>query len=211
MKRIFLSLILFLCLSISVYSKLPTLEDEHYKRACGPIAGVVALQTLGIETSLDEMTKRSCWERDKMLPLKNLQKAIHSYRGIDCHTVQLSPSQLIRLLNDDQATVILAVRKRTDEIDHAVCAIGVQNNGQVIHLIDYPELHQRKLIAELADSWDGSALVVRVSPFYRALGDFALCFGPMVAVILGVLWFRHRKDKPVVNESQTVCEPTSET
>lgn len=209
--RLLIIAFFFIAWSQVALGKLPTLKDEQYKTACGPIACVVALQALGVNTSLEEMVKLCSWEQDKFLPLENLQKAVCSYRGINCHMVQLSPKHLVELLKDDQTVVILAVRKQNDDIDHVVCAIGVQENDQVIHLIDYPELHQRKLIAELADSWDGAALVVRVSPFYRSLGNFALCFGPMVVVILGILWFRHRKDKTIVNESQAASEPTSET
>ncbi|MDR0603444.1 MAG: hypothetical protein LBG80_03970 [Bacteroidales bacterium] len=54
----------------------------------------------------------------------------------------------------------MASRKNSDETDHAVCAVDVQENDQVIKLIDYPELTQHKLIAELTDAWDGVALVV---------------------------------------------------
>ena len=81
MKRSACFLILFL-VTLPVQGKMPTLEDEQYKTACGPIACVLALQTLGIETSLDEMAERCDWEQDEFLPLENLQKALHSYRGI---------------------------------------------------------------------------------------------------------------------------------
>ena len=183
----------FLFLPSFLQARMPTLEDERYKTACGPIAGFVALHTLGIETTLDEIAKRCGWEQDKMLPLENLQNALRSYHGVCCQMVNLTPKQLCDLLKDNQTVVILALRKKTDEIDHAVCTVGVQDNDQVIHLIDYPELHQRKLIGEIADVWDGVALVVRISPFYRDLGDFAVCFAPMVAVVIGVIWFRNRK------------------
>jgi hypothetical protein len=172
---------------------MPTLEDEHYKTACGPIAGVLALETLGIETSLPEIAERCNWVQDEMLPLENLQKALQSYHGVSCQIAKITPKQLCGLLKDNQTVVILATRKKSEEIDHAVCAVGVQDNDQVIHLIDYPELHQRKLIGEIADVWDGVALVVRVSTFYRALGDFALGFAPMAALIILILWFRSRK------------------
>ncbi|MDR1962674.1 MAG: hypothetical protein LBQ50_02730 [Planctomycetaceae bacterium] len=195
--RYFLFLpIFFLLPIIALAQRLPTLEDEQYKTACGPIACLVALKTLGVETSLPEIAKRCSWEQDKYLPLENLQKALKSYHGVDCQIAKLSPKELCQLLKDDQTVVILALRKNTDEIDHAVCAVDVQENDQVIKLIDYPELTQRKLVAELTDAWDGAALVVRITPFYRACGDFAVCFCPMVAVIIAVLWFRHRKDKP---------------
>ena len=184
---------LLVLITSPVLGKMPTLEDEHYKTACGPIAGLIALSMLGIETTLPEIAERCGWEQDKMLPLQDLQNAIRSYHGISCHMVKLTPKQLCDLLKDDQTVVILATRKRTDEIDHAVCAVGVRDNDQVIHLVDYPELHQRKLIGEIADVWDGAALVVRISPFYRALGNFAVCFAPMVAFIMVVLWFRSRK------------------
>jgi len=195
MKRTLYSILIpfFIFLSPILQAKMSTLEDERYKTACGPIAGFIALQTLGIETSLDEMANRCSWEQDKMLPLENLQNAIRSYHGVSCQMVHLTPKQLCDLLKDDQTIVILATRKGSEEIDHAVCAVGVRDNDQVIHLIDYPELHQWKLIGEIADVWDGPALVVRISPFYRALSDFATCFAPMVAIILGILWFRNRK------------------
>ena len=206
MKRVTCFLILFLCLIIlPVQGKMPTLEDEHYKTACGPIAGLVALHTLGLETSLSEIADRCQWKQDEMLPLESLQKALQSYHGVSCRIVKLTPKQLCDLLKDSQTVVILATRKRSEEIDHAVCAVSVRDNDQIIHLIDYPELHQRKLIGEIADVWDGVALVVRVSTFYRALGDFAVCFAPMVVFITFLLWFLSRRTtkttvgKPAVN------------
>jgi AmiR/NasT family two-component response regulator len=89
-----------------------------------------------------------------------LQNALKSYHGINCQIAKLSPKELCQLLKDDQTVVILASRKNSDETDHAVCAVDVQENDQVIKLIDYPELTQHKLIAELTDAWDGVALVV---------------------------------------------------
>jgi hypothetical protein len=57
--KYFFVLLLFFLLPIVVFAqRLPTLEDEQYKTACGPIACRVALQTLGIETTLDEIAKR---------------------------------------------------------------------------------------------------------------------------------------------------------
>jgi len=206
MKRIACFLIPCLFLIFPVQGKMPTLEDEHYKTACGPIAAVLALHTLGVETSLDEMAERCGWVQGEFLPLDNLQKALRSYRGIDAQIIRLTPRQLTDLLMDSQTVVILATRKRTDEIDHAVCAIGVQDNDQVIHLIDYPELHQRKLIGEIADVWDGVALVVRISPFYRALGDFAVLFAPTILFIIVFLWFlNRRRDKKTPQVPPIAC------
>ena len=193
MKQAIFLFPLFVLMTLSVHGRTPTLEDEHYKTACGPIVGFVALRTLGIETSLPEIANRCRWEQDKMLPLENLHVALRSYHGVSCQMMNLTPKQLCDLLKDHQTVVILALRKKTDEIDHAVCAVSIRDNGQVIHLIDYPELHQWKLIGEIADAWDGPALVVRISPFYRVLGNFALCFAPMVTVIMGVIWFHKRK------------------
>ncbi|MDR0611064.1 MAG: hypothetical protein LBG58_13210 [Planctomycetaceae bacterium] len=201
--RNFLFLFFILLPNLVFSQRMPTLEDEQYKTACGPIACCVALDTLGIETTLPEMAKRCSWEQDKYLPLENLQNALKSYHGIDCQIAKLSPKELCQLLKDDQTVVILALRKNTDETDHAVCAVDVQENDQVIKLIDYPELTQRKLLAELTDAWDGVALVVRITPFYRACGDFAVLFAPMVVVIISVLLFRHRNDKKISSNIST--------
>lgn len=187
--------ILAICCNTFAQDRLPTLEDEQYKTACGPIACFIALQTLGVDTTLDETAQKCGWMQDEFLPLENLRDALRSYRGVDCQITKLTPTEHCKLLKDDQTVVILALRKLTDTIDHAVCAIGVQDNDQVVHLIDYPELHQRKLIGEIADQWDGPALVVRIAPLNRAFADFAVLFFPTSIFIVAVLWFRSRKPK----------------
>ena len=192
-KILILFLSLLPCAAVFCQDSLPVIPDEEYRLACGPIAGLIALESLGVATDLPEIASRCHWVKDKMLPLCDLCNGNSSYPGIECKSAQLSPSDLNRLLKDDRTVVILALRKNSEEIDHAVCAVDVQENGQVIHLIDYPELHQKKLIAEIADKWDGAALVVRISPVRRALDDFAVWFAPLVLVLFGLAWFRTRK------------------
>ena len=53
----------------------------------------------------------------------------------------------------------MAVRKRSSEIDHAVTAIGVADNGGIV-LVDYPELATTLRLDALADTWDGAAILV---------------------------------------------------
>ena len=192
-KILILFLSLLPCAAVFCQDSLPVIPDEEYRLACGPIAGLIALESLGVATDLSEIASRCHWVKDKMLPLSDLCNGISSYPGIECKSAQLSPNDLSRLLTDDRTVVILALRKNSEEIDHAVCAVDVQENGQIIHLIDYPELHQKKLIGEIADKWDGAALVVRISPVRRALDDFSVCFAPLVLVLFGFAWFRTRK------------------
>lgn len=170
----------------------PTLTDGEYLTACGPIACFVALESLGVKTSLSETVQRCNWKQDRLTPLESLQDGLNSYPGIRSQIAKLSPHQLCDLLHDEGTVVILATRKNTDHIDHAVCAVGTRDNNQVIHLIDYPELHRNLLLGEVVDQWDGAAIVVRFSPFYRAMNMLGLLFTPLVLAILGVLWSRRR-------------------
>ena len=198
MNRYAVIAILLLCSAVTFQTRVthaqPTLEDIQYKTACGPIACFAALKTLGVETTLPEVVQKCEWKQDVFVPLTAMQSALKSYRGIDCQMVQLSPKELVGLLNDERTVVILAMRKTTDDVDHAVCAVGTEQNGQVVKMIDYPELVRRQLIGELADKWDGAALVVRISPLHRACEDFALWFGPFVAAFLCFAWFRNRRN-----------------
>lgn len=180
----------------TVYGALPVIEDEQYKTACGPIACSVALRSLGVDASLDEVANKCRWEKDRFVPLDTLNRALQSYRGIDCQLAKLSPQELCELLRDDQTVVILATRKNSQAVDHSVCAVAVEDNGQTIRLIDYPELMQQKTLGEIADAWDGVALLVRVSPLYRAIDKFfGLFFTPMVGCIVVVSWLYGRRQR----------------
>jgi hypothetical protein len=174
------------------HAQTPIVEDIEYGTACGPIAGFVALKSLGIDSSLDEVIKRSHWVKDKFVPLEDLQAALNTYRGMDCQLGKISPQQLCELLKDDQTVVILALRKQTDQVDHAVCAVSVDDNGQIVKVFDYPELYRDMVIGDVTSRWDGHALVVRRSPVYRAVDRFAYLLAPVVAILLSAQWLRNR-------------------
>lgn len=186
------SVIVFGCVFQFAHAQIQHVEDIECGTACGPIASFVALKSLGIDSSLDEAVKRCRWVKDKFVPLEDLQEALNSYQGIECQLGKISPQQLCELLKDNQTVVILAIRKQTDQIDHAVCAVNVDDNGQVIKLFDYPELYRDVLIGDVTSRWDGHALVVRRSAVYRAADKFAYLFIPFVAVLLGVPWLWNR-------------------
>lgn len=183
-----------------------TLKDGEYLTACGPIACFVALESLGVETSLAEVVQRCNWKKDRLTPFEDLREGLNSYPGIHSQIVKLSPQQLCDLLVDDGTIVLLGVRKRTEQIDHAVCAVDTSQSGQAIHLIDYPELHRNLLMGEVVDRWDGVAIVVRMSPFYRAIDKLGLLFTPLVLACLGVLWIRNRCSRRMNAESDPVNE-----
>jgi ABC-type bacteriocin/lantibiotic exporter with double-glycine peptidase domain len=177
---------------------LPEIEDEQYKTACGVIACCVALRSLGVEAPLDELAEKCKWEKGSLIPLDAMAETVRTYRGIDCELAKLSPQELCEALEDDQTVVILATRRDSQAVDHAVCAVGVEDNGQTIRLIDYPDVRQQKTVAEIAEAWDGASLVVRVSPLYRAMDRFfGLFLVPIVACVVVVCWLfgpRRRKE-----------------
>jgi hypothetical protein len=170
--------------------KLPFVANAHYRTACGPIACFAALRTLGVECSLDELVTKCDWEEGKLIPLSTLEAVIQSYRGIDGQLSQLSPQELCQLLRDDHTVVILATRGDSERVDHAVCAVDATDNDQGITLIDYPEMVQEQTMTELADAWDGAALVVRISPTYRAIEKFAVLFPPLVVCAVAAFGLR---------------------
>ncbi len=177
------------------WADLPTVVDEHYRTACGPIACLVALRSVGVDTSLEEVIKRCDWDKGKLSPFDTLESAVKSYRGIDGRLAHLSPKELCRLLEDDQTAVILAVRKDSQEICHAVCALEVLGDDGAIRVFDYPELLQERLIADVVDTWDGQALVVRTNATYRAFQKFTLLFAPLIVCVVIVGRFVERRQR----------------
>ena len=82
---------------------------------------------------------------------------LNLHDDVTCRPAVLSPTQLKQTLSHGQV-VILAVRKGSDEINHAVCAVSESANG--VTLIDYPDLTSFRTYESLGESWDGTALIV---------------------------------------------------
>src|SRR3954454_7085093 len=117
----------------------PTLEDEHFKTACGPIACYVAANLLGAHVSLDDVVHDCSWSPNKTTNLEQMLNALASVKGIECTAARLTPDELSTLLKRDDTVVIIPARKDTEEIDHAYCAVRIRSDGAV-QLIDYPGL-----------------------------------------------------------------------
>ena len=49
---------ILLCAPLLSQDGVPVIPDEEYRLACGPIAGLVALESLGVATDLPEIATR---------------------------------------------------------------------------------------------------------------------------------------------------------
>jgi Peptidase C39 family len=160
-----LALVLFVCAVAATIPAAPAADDhlagspvidESYATACGPIAGFVASKALGGTLSLDELVQLCHWNPGKTTSFAELQSALID-AGFACHSARLSPKQLSQTLSNEYS-VILSVRKGSEDVNHMVTAIACDPEG--VLLLDYPELLCRKSQEELADVWDGDVLVV---------------------------------------------------
>ncbi len=57
-KILILFLSLLPCAAVFCQDSLPVIPDEEYRLACGPIAGLIALESLGVATDLPEIASR---------------------------------------------------------------------------------------------------------------------------------------------------------
>ncbi len=134
------------------------LHDIEYVNACGPIACFVACRAMGREVSIAQLANDCGWIEGRFTKLSEMQSALTRVPGIVSLPTRLSPEQLRSLLGSGNYAAVLPIRKSSDDINHAVCAIEASERGIVY--IDYPELRNDVPIDQLADIWDGQVLLV---------------------------------------------------
>ena len=178
-------------LSSLSYATETVVTDKIYKDACGPIACVVALRSLGVECSLSQVCHQCEWGEGRSVSFANMKQTLDSYRGVECFATRLKPRELIDLLSRRQTVVILAMSTGADEINHAVCATGVNENDEV-KFVDYPELLKVRPLGDIVPDWDGTALVVQHSPMSRTISNVVLYVLPCLSVLLIYSAYRKR-------------------
>lgn len=168
--------------------------DDRYAKACGPIACYIAVRELGQDVTLEELIKDCNWSEGSTVGLHELWHVMRDVPGLAAKPVRLTPTELYTWLSETRGIAILATRKYTSEIDHAVAAIGTANGG--IEFIDYPELAEIKSLSALADDWDGAAILVkrRADPRRHVLRARPVTTG-LLSIL--VVW--------LVGESGTTC------
>lgn len=184
-----LSLLLVLCAPCWADDADTLVVDQAFKDGCGPISCVVALRSLGVSCSLRDMCVKTNWKENQPVSFSDMEKALNSYFGIECTPAQLKPRELVNLLSDEHTVVILAVARNSQDVNHAVCANSVSAND-VVRFIDYPDLVVVKTLGDVASDWNGEALVVRVSFFYRVLHRISVYLGPCFAILFVLAGFR---------------------
>ena len=160
------------------------LVDVRYAWACGPIAGYVAARKCGIEITLDELATRCRWKPGQGTSLNRIREALQSTNQLRVTPVIISPDELVATLQERECSVVLAVREESEFINHAVCAVGANEDG--VQLVDYPELNKFWRVEDLQYSWDGAALLVERKMSFQesamaVLSGLLILFGFLVA------------------------------
>lgn len=161
------------------------LTDGAYCTACGPIACFAALTALGVPASLEIMVDRCHWKVGQLTTLGEMQAALESFPDVVCLATRISPEDLMTHMVEQDCVAILPIRKYSGDVDHAVTAVAVRNGRFLI--VDYPELRQAVSPMQLADVWDGEALLVSPRPEPPLARRIAWAVGPGAACALLLL------------------------
>jgi hypothetical protein len=181
-------------LAYDVPTGLPILSDDGCQTACGPIACFVASRWMGANVSLSTTIKQCGWQPGQLTTIERMHRTITETSGLTSIPAKLSPRQLEAYLTSGYYVAILAVRKKSDSIDHAICAVAVDHNKIVT--IDYPEMRQLYTIDQLADIWDGHVLLVS-QPFYlRFIYNVGRLTLPVLALCFLATEFGFRRTSP---------------
>ena len=141
------------------------LEDQHLATACGPIASFCALKSVGCDVTLEEMVQECKWVEGELTTLQTILTGLNRQPGIDATAVRLSPDQLIQFLSEGKHSAILAVARFGPEIDHVLCVSN--SSGPAVKVIDYPQMGRFIHKDDLAEMWDGEAILVSSMPVSR--------------------------------------------
>lgn len=157
------------------------LIDGEYRTACGPIAVFCALTALNIDTTLHDTVVACDWSPGNFTTVAQMTAALGLHSEIRSESATLSPDDLSQLLSEAEAAAILITRKNSEDLNHAVCAVRSQDGH--FFVLDYPELTDWVPIEELAEIWDGNALIVTRDheAWYRSI---AVCTG---GIAIGLL------------------------
>lgn len=134
------------------------LIDESARTACGPIGCYVAARALGVDVALETCIDRCGWSPGRRVSLAAIVDAIDETPHLRSQAARMNPGELHELLQGEKCAVILAVRSDGEAIDHVIVAIGATEEN--VTVIDYPQLGDQITLDELADRWDGAAIVV---------------------------------------------------
>ncbi len=156
--------------------------DDRYATACGPIACYVALQELGLVVTLETLVADCKWTEGGTVGLHDLWRVLRDVPDIVADPVRLTPNELRTWLSETEGVAILAIRKHTSEIDHAVAAVGAVDEGIVV--VDYPELAATQSLSVVANDWDGAAILVRRAAEHRTYTISAM---PITTILLASL------------------------
>jgi len=161
------------------------LRDVAFANACGPIACYAAARRLGTACTLEGLVAGCAWKPGEMTSLRKMQQALSALEDVRVTPTRLSPTELRTLIGTGDYTAILPIRKASDHINHAVCVVA--DDQGLFRLVDYPELVSWKSADEIADMWDGQALLISLRPPLPAWKQGLLAVAPSMIAALAIV------------------------
>lgn len=170
-----------LCLSAAETPR----DAFRYRSACGPIAGFVALRTMGCDVSLEEVVRGCRSDESGATSLAKLCSYLDARDEVNCRGVWIPKNRLQEHAASDEYIPILVVRNGSETPDHVICV----TDGAVGHVkvVGYPELAREVELAEIARRWDGQALLVSRDWTFEIATHWRY-FLPAAAVMLAAVW-----------------------
>lgn len=133
--------------------------------ACGPVAGYIALRSLGHSATLDEVARGCKWTPGNAVSLSDLSNYLNGRKEINCRGVRLTAEQLREFAASDRFVVILLIKRPTSGFDHVVCITAL--DGDEATVVDYPGMCRQLRLTDILELWDGEALLVSQNIFYE--------------------------------------------
>ena len=189
-------LLVCICMASDVFSQnnagkpyeLPFDTGRMLQDPCGPVCCYVALKCV---RHLDGKTFWDIaddlgWDNGQRVSFTKIADYLNSRRGVVAKLVRTTPVDLRRILVSGDSVAIIAVRRESNQVNHAVCLIGSNDIG--FAAVEYPALNYALPDDVLSKFWDGEAIVVtRRSGFSVGYVIAAL----VVSVIF--YWFRRSR------------------
>lgn len=146
---------------------------------CGPVALYVALRTLDLSVSFQDVQHQCGWTPINGVRFGSLVEVLKNRDDVDCLAGAVSYSDLRRFVAAE-GVAIIAIRRgvnnaETEVIDHVVCIVRVDD--ELVGL-EYPEGHTHWSELELSKCWTGEAILIR-----RRYGTFY----SVAALVIGII------------------------
>lgn len=159
-------------------------KSIRYNSACGPSCIYATFRSFGLDANFVEIAEKCEWCEEGRITVADMVRVLDERGELRVTTRRISFTELSRHLDSGGVAILVTSSDPLQGLDHVIAVVCRER--ELFRVVDFPNVNSLRSEKDLAQSWQGEAILVSRSSLSQFRNEWYYYLLPIAAAIYGL-------------------------